>query len=91
MTEIRKPGRPKGARNKITAPIKEAAQRFTDDALGVLVEIMKTGESEAARVAAANAVLDRGHGKPKQAIDVDANVSAKVTSIVRRIVDPAHP
>lgn len=62
-------GRPQGAVNKATADIREAAQQFTNDALEVLVEVMKHGDSAAARVAAANAVLDRGHGKPKQSVE----------------------
>lgn len=84
-------GRKKGQVNKITADIREAAQTFTNDALNVLAQIMREGESEAARVAAANSILDRGYGKPRQAVDVDANVAAQVSTIVRRIVDPANP
>lgn len=68
MEEKRGRGRPKGSLNKVTASVKEAAQAFTDDALKVLATIMRDGESEAARVAAANSILDRGHGKPKQAL-----------------------
>lgn len=67
-------GRPKGAVNKATADVREAARAFTNDALEVLALIMTSGESEAARVAAANSILDRGHGKPKQSVDVDATV-----------------
>lgn len=81
-------GRKPGSRNKITADVKEAAQAFTADAIETLAQIMKAGESEAARVAAANAILDRGHGKPKQSVDVDANIEAKVTAIEWRVVDP---
>lgn len=62
-------GRPKGALNKATADIKEAAQAFTTDALNTLADIMRKSESDAARVAAANALLDRGHGKPKQSVE----------------------
>lgn len=64
-------GRPKGAANKATADIREAAQQYTDEALLVLAEVMREGDSAAARVAAANAILDRGHGKPRQTIDAD--------------------
>jgi hypothetical protein len=67
-------GRPKGAVNKATADIREAAQAYTDRALAVLVDVMANGDSAAARVAAANAVLDRGHGKPRQSMDVDASL-----------------
>jgi len=58
--------------NKATADIKAAAQVYTEDALATLAQIMKAGESEAARVAAANSILDRGFGKPRQSMDVDA-------------------
>lgn len=73
-------GRKRGVPNKATATVKEAAQAFTDDALKVLAGIMKNAkEPAAARVAAANAILDRGHGKPKQSLDIDANVTTPKT------------
>lgn len=69
-------GRPVGAVNKATADIRDAAQEYSAQALQVLVDVATSGESEAARVAAANAILDRAHGKPKQGID--ANVQAEM-------------
>lgn len=92
MPEIQKRsrGRPKGAVNKVTADIKAAASVYSEAALKALATIMAKGESEAARVAAANSILDRAHGKPKQAIvggdDDDAPVVLAV--IERRIVYP---
>ena len=65
-------GRPKGAVNKATADIREAAQVYSEQALQVLVNVATAGESEAARVAAANAILDRAHGKPKQSTEVSS-------------------
>ncbi len=62
-------GRPKGAVNKVTADIRQAAQEYSARALEVLVSVATTGESEAARVAAANAILDRAHGKPTQSVE----------------------
>ena len=59
-------GRPKGSLNKATNDIKELARRYTPQALDTLASIMKASESDAARVAAANALLDRGYGKPRQ-------------------------
>lgn len=84
-------GRPKGAVNKATADIREAAQVYSEQALQVLVNVATTGESEAARVAAANAILDRAHGKPKQSVDVDANIEAALSVVERRIVRPDNP
>jgi hypothetical protein len=71
-------GRKAGTPNKATADIKAAAQVYTEDALATLAQIMKAGESEAARVAAANSILDRGFGKPRQSMDVDATTDMTV-------------
>ena len=42
---------------------------FTDDALKTLAAICNEGQSEAARVSAACALLDRGYGKPTQQVE----------------------
>lgn len=73
-------GRRKGAQNKATVIVKDAAQAFTADALDTLAAVMKdVAQPAAARVAAANALLDRGHGKPKQSLDIDARVTTPKT------------
>jgi hypothetical protein len=70
-------GRRPGAKNKVTLALKEMANKYTEKALGVLVEIMQDPEApHAARVSAANGVLDRGHGKP--AISIEANINGKM-------------
>ena len=60
----RRGGRKKGTPNKATKEIRELAREYTIEALEALYEIATGGESEAARVSAANAILDRGYGKP---------------------------
>lgn len=64
-------GRPQGARSRATkvqkATLSDLAREHTSVALTALVDIAKKGESESARVAAANALLDRAYGKPTQA------------------------
>jgi hypothetical protein len=74
----RKPGTPKtggrvkGQPNKATASLKDLARKYTDDALLTLADIMANdGEPAAARVSAANALLDRGYGKPSQVLTGD--------------------
>lgn len=66
-------GRPTGRRNTATrsqgASLSELARKHTADALSVLVSVAKKSDSDSARVAAANAILDRGYGKPKQAVE----------------------
>jgi hypothetical protein len=61
-------GRKKGSPNKSTAEIKAIAQPYSEQAVKTLAQIMQTGESEGARVSAANAILDRAWGKPSQAV-----------------------
>lgn len=69
----RRGGRQKGTRNKSTiaqgAALSELAQKHTKEALRTLVSVATSGESEAARVSAAVAILDRGYGKPPQALE----------------------
>lgn len=73
-------GRRKGTPNKATADVKEAASVYSADAVETLAKIMKTASlPAAARVAAANALLDRAHGKPKQSVDVDAAMNGALT------------
>ena len=62
-------GNPSG-RPKVVAEVQELARQHTVDAINTLVAIMQDeNKPAAARVSAANAVLDRGYGKPPQAMD----------------------
>ena len=45
--------------------VRTLAQRYTRRALRTLATIMEQGSSEQARIAAADKLLDRAHGKPK--------------------------
>lgn len=64
-------GRPKGSKNKVPNEVKELAQQYGAEALKTLAEIMRDGgQPGAARVSAANALLDRGYGKPVQANEI---------------------
>lgn len=62
-------GRKAGAVTQAKKDLAEMAKEHAEKALGVLVQIAQRGESEAARVSAANAILDRAYGKPPQALD----------------------
>src|SRR4051812_35771853 len=46
------------------ALIESAAQRHARTSIAALVKRLEFGASDAARVAAANSILDRGYGKP---------------------------
>jgi Ni,Fe-hydrogenase maturation factor len=79
-------GRPPGALNKVTADIKALAQVHSEKAIERLAYLMENGQSETAVIAACSAILDRAHGKPKQSLDVDANVKAAIQTVERLIV-----
>lgn len=65
-------GRAKGVPNKATASIRDAARKYTTQAIATLVEVMGDDKQPApARVSAANALLDRGYGKPSQVMTGD--------------------
>jgi hypothetical protein len=73
-------GRPEGAKNKVTVELGEAARAYTPLALQTLANICEHGTTEQARITAATAPLDRGYGKPKQAIEpVQVNVGPIAT------------
>ena len=58
---------------RIFQDVADAARERTQDAIDTLSAIMKDPKAPAAaRVSAAQAILDRGYGKPAQAIEVDA-------------------
>ena len=65
-----------GGRPKVIAEVKELARAHTGEAIETLVSIMTNPKSApAARVSAANALLDRGFGKPAQHITGDGGPS----------------
>ncbi len=64
-------GRKKGTPNKSTADVKALAQNYTGQAIETLASIMgDESMPAAARVAAVKEILDRGHGKSSQALEV---------------------
>jgi hypothetical protein len=58
-----------GGRPKVLGDVQELAREQSPQAINTLAEIMNNEKTPpAARVAAANALLDRGYGKPTQPI-----------------------
>ena len=82
----RRGGRKKGTPNKATASIKDAAREYTDGALLTLAEIMRDDQQPgAARVSAANAILDRGYGKATTMIGGDEDNPLKVAHLIELV------
>ncbi len=50
--------------------------------LKVLIDIAEYGESESARMAAANSVLDRGFGKAVQPVEIQDESAARVLNLI---------
>jgi hypothetical protein len=72
--------------------IRSLARSHTKTALNVLVAVMRnTKATPPARIAAANAILDRGWGKVAQATENAANGALKLIHRIERvIVDPEN-
>jgi len=70
--------------------IRSLARSHTRTALNVLVGIMRSNDATAAaRVAAANSILDRGWGKATQQIAGDPNGPIELVHRIERII--VHP
>ena len=80
-----------GGRPRVLADVQELARQKSPEAIDTLAEIMSDEKAPpAARVAAANALLDRGYGKPTQPIsqtlakiDPSTMSDAELAAIVR--------
>ena len=70
-----------GGRPNVIAEVKELAREYTGEAIETLVAIMTNPKAApAARVSAANSLLDRGYGKPPQHITGDVATSYVATT-----------
>lgn len=82
-----------GGKRKADYRIKDLAKEYTQEALATLRQVMKSSEDDRARVAAANAILDRGYGKPAQSVDLtnsDGSMSQAWLAAMR-VVDNDAP
>ena len=78
-----------GGRHKGLAEVMALARTYTKAAIETLAGIMQdTAAPKAARVAAANGLLDRGYGKPPQALHhaggIDVNFIEKLDAAIKR-------
>ncbi len=65
-----------GGRPKEIGHVRELARQHTDEAILTLVVVMSNPrENSRARVAAAEALLDRGWGRPDSSVNVSSTVS----------------
>jgi hypothetical protein len=77
-------GRPKGVLNKATATIKSLAEPYSAEAIETYVGIMRdTQAPHAARIAAARELIDRGHGKAKESLELTAQMRPLVVDMLQ--------
>jgi len=78
--------------SKTLTEIRSLARSHTRTALNILVQVMRNKDATpAARVSAANAILDRGWGKAIQAIENGDRPLELIHRIERVIVHPENP
>lgn len=63
---------PRGGRSHATIVLSEIAAAKTPEAIQTLYELMMGSKNDAVRLAAANSLLDRAHGRPRQSVAIDA-------------------
>ena len=87
-------GRPAGSQNADTATIRAALSGLLEGQVAVAIEaladIAQNGTSEAARVSAACAILDRTHGRPRQAVEMETVTSPEPMQVKLCIEEPLH-
>lgn len=64
-------GRKAGGSNSVAPDIKQLARKYAHEAIETVYNVMKKSKIEGNRVAAAQILMDRGFGKPTQAMGVD--------------------
>ena len=90
----RGPGRPfqqgksgnPGGRPKLAGHVREIARQHTERAIQVLVRSLESTD-ERVRIAAANAILDRGFGKPGR--EEENTEDSRLLEFVRLIENPS--
>jgi hypothetical protein len=84
----RRGGRPKGGLNKVTADVRKLAGVYTKASIELLAMVLDSRDQPMPlRIAAARELLDRGCGKPAQAI-TGPDGSSPISIIVRHIYQP---
>jgi hypothetical protein len=72
---------------KTLIEVKTLARAYTEHSINVLAGIASTSTSDAARVAAATALLDRGWGRPKQVVEHGGEDGNDIKITIRQIIE----
>ncbi len=74
-----KSGNP-GGRPQALVSVMQEARQYTLGAIGVLSELMRAAKTDSVRLNAAEAILNRGWGRPVQAFQIDGHFATKKLS-----------
>ncbi len=77
-------GRQRGTPNRATAGLKAAFQKHGDDLVKALLALTKDKDPRV-RLSAIQAALDRGWGRPAQAVAVNVGGDTSVAALMERI------
>jgi len=90
MADVYRPVAKKPSKARTLTEIRSIARSHTRTAINVLVGVMRSSEATpAARVSAANAILDRGWGRAAQPVENDEDGVLKLIHRIERII--VHP
>lgn len=85
-------GRVAGTPNKATQLSRQLAMPFADEAMQALVNVLRNPESPPqAIVSAANAILDRAFGKPRQEVEHSGDAAQPLEILIRHFTDAVPP
>lgn len=81
-------GRVAGTPNKATQLSRQLALPFADEAMQALVDVLRNPDSPPqAIVSAANSILDRAFGKPRQEVEHSGDAAQPLEILIRHFTD----
>jgi len=90
MATVYRPAAKRASKRRALTEIRSVARSHTRTAINVLVGVMRSDEATpAARVSAANAILDRGWGKAAQPLENGEDDVLELINRIERII--VHP
>jgi hypothetical protein len=74
-----------GGRPKVLGEVQELARQHVPSAIAELARLALKAKSETARIAAIRELLDRGYGRPRQAMEISAPVDNPIQLLLDEI------
>ena len=71
-----------GGRPKVVKEVAELARQYGPQAIEKMIHLMQNAADERTQLAAAQALLDRGYGKPQQSMEVSGKADTPLTAVL---------